>query len=74
MTTNQRKALVESLRADFQSAVNANSQDVAVWMNLAARYGQIGANVNWYFCVRKAAECPAPLKVEPKYEAVEAVA
>jgi hypothetical protein len=57
MMLQDRQAFVVALTADFQAAKASNSQDVAVWMNLAKRYMQIGANMNWAFCVQKAQEC-----------------
>jgi len=57
MTTKKRQRFVEKLTADFRHAKDSNSQDVAVWMNLAYRYAIISANMNFAFCVRRAQMC-----------------
>lgn len=73
MTPEERKAFVGELVRDFMAAKESRSQDVAVWMNMATRYQQIGANMNVAYCVRMAQACLVPA-MEPRYVAVEAVA
>lgn len=74
MTLEERKKFVDELTADFQKAKDGNCQDVAVWMNLAWRYFEISANMNFAFCVERARGCPANTRLEPHYAELEAVA
>ena len=63
MTNEERRNFVEQLSADFRTAKESNSQDVATWMNLANRYAQISANMNWAYCARRASECRPAMHV-----------
>lgn len=63
MTAEERKRFVEQLTADFRTAKESNSQDVAVWMGLACRYIEIGANMNFVYCVERAQACPPRMVV-----------
>lgn len=56
MTLEERKAYVAQLAADFLAAKNTNCLSVDVWLDLASRYERIGANMNWYFCINRAAQ------------------
>lgn len=63
MTLEERRVYVEQLTADFARAKESNSQSVATWMDLANRYMQIAANMNWAYCVRRAQECRPVMNV-----------
>jgi hypothetical protein len=63
MNADERQQYVAALTADFQAVKESNCQDVAVWMNLAKRYMQIGANMNWALCVQKAQKCRPVMRV-----------
>ncbi len=45
------------LKADFLAAKNGNCSDPDVWMDLAMRYLDVCANMNYAYCVRRAEEC-----------------
>lgn len=55
MTLDERQTYVEQLTADFKKAKDENSLDVRVWLDLAVRYERINANMNWYYCIQRAA-------------------
>lgn len=55
MTLEERKQYVAQLTADFQKAKEENCLSVSIWLDLAMRYERIGANMNWYYCIERAA-------------------
>lgn len=65
MTLEERKRFVEKLTADFKKAKDENCTDAQVWMELASRYKRISANMNWYFCIERAAKCQPMIGKSP---------
>lgn len=57
MNAEERRKIVNDLVNDFRSAKESNSQSIAVWMELARRYMEIGANMNWAYCIQRAQAC-----------------
>jgi hypothetical protein len=57
MSAEERRKIVSELVNDFRSAKESKSQSVAVWMGLARRYMEIGANMNWAYCIKRAQAC-----------------
>ena len=50
--------IINRLKFDFLSAKACNCQDADVWRKLADRYLDIGANMNYTYCIQRANECP----------------
>ena len=52
-----RDLVIDGLRHDFLAAQESNCGDPRVWLALAMQYRDLGANMNYAYCIRRAVEC-----------------